>query len=93
MAEQCDLTIPEGAVAGTTLYRPVALLLDWENARITVSLVGEGGHRKKVVYDGVLTLLKALNTANLSTKSLHKRLLEKLVADGYLVGTISGTPD
>lgn len=39
------------------------------------------------------TLMLALNKANLSTKSLHRRILERLVADGHIAGTISGTPD
>jgi hypothetical protein len=37
--------------------------------------------------------LSVLNTANLTTKSLEKRLLEVLVNDGKLPpGTVSGTP-
>lgn len=40
------------------------------------------------------TLINTLNNANLSTKSLVKRALERLQADGYIpAGTISGTPD
>ncbi len=39
------------------------------------------------------TLMRVLNKANLFTKSLHKRIMEKAVADGKLTGTISGPPD
>ncbi len=35
----------------------------------------------------------ALNTANLSIKSPQRRILERLVADGKLTGSIAGTPD
>lgn len=40
-----------------------------------------------------VTFMTALNKANLSTKSLHKRIMERLQADGKLgAGAISGTP-
>lgn len=39
-------------------------------------------------------LMKVLNKANLTTKSLQRRILEKLAADGKLPeGTVDGTPD
>lgn len=37
--------------------------------------------------------IKWINTANLTNRSLQKRVLEKLSADGYLPGTVTGTPD
>jgi hypothetical protein len=40
-----------------------------------------------------VTLINALNTANLSTRSLVKRMFERLIADGYIAGTVTGTPD
>lgn len=43
--------------------------------------------------DQAVTMIKQLNTANLSTKSMHKRILEKLSTDGVLPGTVTGTPD
>jgi hypothetical protein len=40
------------------------------------------------------TLIAALNTANLSIKSLQRRVLERMVADGFLAaGSVTGTPD
>jgi len=93
MAERIDLAAADQVQPGTTFYRPTALHLDWENARIKVILKGEHGEYKSVVYENALTELKALNTANLSTNSLHKRLLNKLLTDGYLTGSISGSPD
>ena len=38
-------------------------------------------------------MIKFLNTANLTTKSMHKRVLERLSSDGLLPGTVVGTPD
>jgi len=38
-------------------------------------------------------LMRALNKADLSTNSLQKRIMERLVTDGVLTGTISGVPD
>jgi hypothetical protein len=40
-----------------------------------------------------VNLIKTLNTANLTTKSMHKRILEKLANDGVIPGTVTGTPD
>jgi hypothetical protein len=41
-----------------------------------------------------LVMITTLNKANLSTKSLHRRVMEMLVADGYWpAGTINGTPE
>ena len=37
--------------------------------------------------------MRALNKANLKTKSLHRRLLEMIKNDGRLDGSISGAPD
>lgn len=70
------------------------VLFDWKGKRIEIH-VGDGVIQKRVEYTGeiALTLMVALNKANLSTKSLHKRIIERLVTDGYLAGTISGSPD
>ena len=39
--------------------------------------------------------MRWMNTANFTTKSMHKRILEKMVADGVIPGggTVTGTPD
>jgi len=37
--------------------------------------------------------IKFVNTANFSTKSLHKRILERLSNEGVLPGTVTGAPD
>jgi hypothetical protein len=37
-------------------------------------------------------LITALNKANLSTTSLERRILQRLIADGHLAGSVTGTP-
>jgi hypothetical protein len=48
-------------------------------------------------YSGkaALDYIKFINTANFTTNSLHKRILNKLTADGLIPGggTVTGTPD
>jgi hypothetical protein len=94
--EAVTLTAPEVTPAiTTTQYRVGVLLLDVDGAVISIHVRGTNGERKEFRYTGppATDLMKFLNTANLSVKSLHKRILEKLSADGLLVGTVTGTPD
>ena len=71
------------------------LHLRWSAARIDIRLLGSGGESKHVIYTGskATTLLTALNKANLTTNSLHKRVMNQLVTDGEISGTVSGSPD
>jgi hypothetical protein len=94
--ESVTLTTPEVTPAVTTTdYRVVYLLLEWEQGLIVIHLRGTNRERKEVRYTGpeAVTMMLTLNTANLTVKSLHKRILEKLVADGKIAGAITGTPD
>jgi len=94
--ETLTLTTPEVTPQITTTeYRVVYLLLEWEQGLIVIHLRGTNGERTEVRYTGpeAVTMIRTLNTANLSVKSLHKRILEKLVADGKIAGTVTGTPD
>lgn len=105
MAEALVLTTPEVRPAvSTTDYRVVYLGLDWEGKQIVIRLRGTNGESRSFTYGGrlaatpearadALAMMVALNTANLSTRSLQRRILERLVADGKLTGTVSGTPD
>lgn len=95
MAEQLDLTTPITGPTTSNLM-VVQLGLDWEAAMIHIGVKNTvTGYRQHFDYTGstATNLMVALNKANLSTKSLQRRILEQLVADGKLVGTISGTPD
>lgn len=93
MSEVLDLTTPV-TPPSTLTYRVTVLHLDWPNGVINVTLVDNNGVARTESYTNAeaTTLMGILNTANLSVKSLHKRILEKLVVDGKLTGTISGTP-
>lgn len=77
-------------------YEVRSLLLDWPRARISVWLKNPTGQVEAVTYNGerALSLMRALNTANLSVKSLQRRILEVLSSDGRLPsGSVTGAPD
>jgi hypothetical protein len=98
MAEQHDLTTPIAATGGTSFWkvRLLTMFYDGDESYIKVGLAGENGEQKSVGYTGseAETLIRALNKADLSTKSLHRRILEKLADDDKIgPGTQSGTPD
>jgi len=86
----------------TTKYHVVAITLNMEALGpagepgfVHIALKSDSGNLLTHFYEGpqAQTMIKTLNTANLTTKSLHKRVLEKLAADGVLPGTVNGTPD
>ncbi len=95
MAEQLDLASPEQDAPGTVTWKPILLHLDWERATIKAGFRGDNGEYTSIGYEGAAatTLMISLNKADLSVKSLQRRVMEKAVADGKLSGTISGTPD
>ncbi len=95
MAEQLDLVSPEQAAPGTVTWRPTLLHLNWEQATIKVGFRGDNAEYTSVGWEGsaALALMTALNKADLSVSSLHRRIMEQAVTDGKLTGTISGIPD
>lgn len=64
-------------------------------SQIYVHLVGDHGQVLDHTWNGqpAHNLLVALNKANLTIKSLHKRVMEQLITDGVIAGSITGTPD
>lgn len=62
---------------------------------VDVRLRDNNGGTKTHRYLGneAMAMIRQLNTANLSVKSLQKRVLEKLSRDGIIPGTVTGTPD
>jgi len=91
-AEQLDLTTP----ITNSAYRVIGLNLDWEGATIAIFLRCVATSQPLTfIYTGATAtnLMVTLNKANLSTNSLHKRILQYLVTDGKLTGTVSGSPD
>lgn len=97
MAEAIDLAVPETKPANPR-YKLERLTLDIEAKTIYVQLLGANGESLSATYGPSTTptgaaLLSALNTSNNSTTSLIKRVYNRLLADGYLSGAVSGTPD
>lgn len=105
MAEELVLTAPDviQPEIKNTKYQVVVSTFNWEAQHIQFHLKGEGG-RIMAEYGGPMAtqaerdqatqMMRQLNTANNSTKSMQKRILEKLTADGKIPpGTVSGTPD
>jgi hypothetical protein len=92
MAEQLDLTTPITPATRTT-YTLSFLGLDWDGQAITIRLKGSDGVTLSLGYAGneAAALMTTLN--QLTTPSLYKRVLQKLVTDGKLpAGTVSGSP-
>lgn len=92
MAEQLVLTTPESIAD----YRIMKVIFDWERGLIKIIVADVNNFRLLCVYDGAvaIALMIQLNKINLSTISLQRRILERLVIDGKLPsGTVTGTPD
>ena len=96
MPEQLDLTTPLVVqLPAVTSYKVIELRMNWPLAEIDITLADQLGKTITASYRNsqAAALMATLNTANLSTKSLQKRAIEKLQADGKLpAGTITGTP-
>lgn len=93
--EQIDLTAPITKLA-ISYYRVIRLELDWDMAKIEIHLkFTPTGERVIFGYSGVeaTNLMILMNKKNFSTTSMQKAILQKLISDGKLVGTISGSPD
>tara|TARA_Y100000310_G_scaffold225674_1_gene227746 strand:+ start:425 stop:730 length:306 start_codon:yes stop_codon:yes gene_type:complete len=100
MAEQLDLTTPIPATPGIDSYTVLGLHLNWartaEDANIKAILLADNGDQdSRLLAEGAAarTLMAALNKADLSSNSLQKRVLQKLIDDGVIPGTVSGAPD
>ena len=95
MAEKLSLTTPITAPT-ITEYVVDGLRIRWAAEEIVVTLLGPNGEERVERYSGdeALTRMRALNKANLTVKSLQRRVLEQLVTDGKLPGgSVSGSPD
>lgn len=96
MAEQVDLT----TAITNTLWKVGGLNINTgqhtaSQASLSVTLYGANGEIKTHGFTGLQAwnLIKQLNTANLTVTSLEKRILNKLITDGVIAGTISGLPE
>lgn len=105
MAERIDLTTPIPSaprwfVETITLRRGLscaggAITAVPPDSAIIVTLIAENGQHKIHQWTGAAadTLILGLNKANLSTNTLNKRVLDKLIADGVILGVSAGTAD
>jgi len=101
MPEEILLSAPVQASAGATRFRIAWLGFQWDLALITIRFrewTGSafGPREITATYEGAqaITLMTQLNKVDLSVKSLHTRVMEKLALDGKLpTGTISGAPE
>jgi len=90
--ESLTLTLPQAV----TTYQVQKIVFDWAGANIKVFVKDTQGDVVRVNYNGTqaTNLMVALNKANLSTQSLHSRVLNQLATDGKLPsGTVTGIPD
>lgn len=90
--EQLDYTAP----VQTTNLRVASLHLNWESAQIRAVFRTNTGILVEAIWSGApaTQLMIALNKANLSTNSLHRRVINQALNDGKLPdGTLSGSPD
>ena len=94
MSEQLNLTTP---IVTPTLafYAIAAIVLQRDTQEVHIHLLGTNGEHLHHSYSGIvaIALIEELNTANMAIASLEKRILLRLVADGVLIGTISGSPN
>lgn len=78
-----------------TTYKVAHLSLDVIGQVVEMTAISNVGTTvsRRVTGATAVSLMSQLNTANLSVKSLQKRVLEYMAAAGDFTGTISGTPD
>jgi hypothetical protein len=92
-------TVTEYRVRALTLYLGEGVTT--ADDRIDIDLdsttntgtVDENTQTRRESYGGATAngLIIALNKANLSTRSLQQRIFDRLIADGRIAGTVTGT--
>ena len=101
MAEDYTFPAPVQVDPGAARFRIASLVFDWQRAVVAITLrewdgTGFLGRQVYAVYEGAVatTMMVGLNKVNLTTRSLHQRVLDRLIADGKIpAGTIAGTVD
>jgi hypothetical protein len=91
--ERATLTTPR--VATTSVYRLSTLTLDWDAAAIVVRLTSLTVPTDILTceYHGATatTMMIALNKANLTSRSLSQRIFDRIIADGCISATVTGS--
>lgn len=102
MAARIDLTTPTPDRPGINNWQVVLLIKDRENRRLTIKLMADNGERFGHVYDdthlanGTLTgfdLMIIMNKRDYTTISEEHQILQQLIDDGHIDGTVSGEAD
>lgn len=92
--EKITLTSPiiTPSITDVEIYQ---LNLLWGESLIDIRIITNTGKMISHSYYGqdARDKMKALRKANLSIKSLDRRIFEILIADGVIAGTITGVPD
>ena len=91
--EQLNLKVPEAKPANTS-WTITTIQMYWDIKVFHVRLRDSNGAETVFEYNGDAAT-KVLNDLNnpKETGSLQKRVFLKLAADGFLTGTVAGTPD
>ncbi len=105
MSEIITLTTPITKPNQTTVKLD-RVTFDLTGQTVLVQWLGNNNEAASAVYPtpailnplGVLqptgaALLTAVNTANLTANSLLHRIMTRVITDGYVIGTVSGSPD
>ena len=93
MTEQLDLTTPIPAKPGRNSYTVDELHLQIGGKRIDIWLKADNGERLQHVYRGeeAVSILASLN--KMASPSLLQRVMQRLIDDQVLDGTLSGAPE
>lgn len=94
--EQVDLTTPFVVDPSSSTFLTVDVLtLNRSRSLIYIETIGSNGVRGRFRYEGATAtnMMNVLNKANLTNNSLHRRILNQLINDGKLSGTVTGTPE
>lgn len=102
MPETITLSAPVSKPSRTAVSLD-RITIDVRQKSVLIQWVGDDGEPGSAAYptpapQGVsqptgAVLISTLNTANLTANSLVKRVFTRLIADGYLFGTVAGTPE
>jgi hypothetical protein len=92
--ETVQLAAPIVEQRTTNGYRISSVLFQWDESRILVRFTGEF-HSKEMLIEGAeaLTLMRALNTMDLRSTSLQRRIFNQAITRGVFAGAVTGTPD
>jgi hypothetical protein len=96
MAEKITLTVPLVTHYAVSDYEVTGVFVGRNPFKLTIYYRDSLGNEfsDETVGDAAEPLVKALNKANLSIKSLERRALEKLQADGRIsAGSVTGSPE